>query len=83
MKPLALVGPTASGKTEASLPVARALDAEIISVDSMVVYRGMDVGTAKPTRSERTAVPHHLIDVADPAEPFSVAEYQRLAADVA
>jgi tRNA dimethylallyltransferase len=79
--PLALVGPTASGKTEASLPVARALAAEILSVDSMVVYRGMDVGTAKPSPAERAAVRHHLIDVADPREPFSVAEYQRLALD--
>ena len=79
MTPLALVGPTASGKTDASLPIARALDAEILSVDSMVVYRGMDVGTAKPGLADRAAVPHHLIDVAEPAEPFSVAEYQRLA----
>jgi tRNA dimethylallyltransferase len=79
VKPFALVGPTASGKTEASLPVARALDAEILSVDSMVVYRGMDVGTAKPTHGERGTVPHHLIDVAEPSEPFSVVEYQRLA----
>ncbi len=81
MKPFALVGPTASGKTEASLPVARALQAEILSVDSMVVYRGMDVGTAKPSPADRAAVRHHLIDVADPAEPFSVAEYQWLAVD--
>jgi tRNA dimethylallyltransferase len=81
VKPLALVGPTASGKTEASLPVAQALGAEILSVDSMVVYRRMDVGTAKPSPGERAAVPHHLIDLADPAEPFSVAEYQRLAMD--
>jgi tRNA dimethylallyltransferase len=79
VKPLALVGPTASGKTEASLPVARALGAEIVSVDSMVVYRGMDVGTATPTAAERAAVPHHLIDVADPVVPFSVAEFQRRA----
>lgn len=79
MKLLALVGPTASGKTEASLPVARALGAEIVSVDSMVVYRGMDVGTATPTPAERAAVPHHLIDVADPIARFSVVDYQRLA----
>jgi tRNA dimethylallyltransferase len=79
VKLLALVGPTASGKTEASLPVARALGAEIVSVDSMVVYRGMDVGTATPTPAERAAVPHHLIDVADPIARFSVVDYQRLA----
>jgi tRNA dimethylallyltransferase len=74
-----MVGPTASGKTEASLPVARALGAEILSVDSMVVYRGMDVGTAKPGPAERAAVPHHLIDLTEPAESFSVAQYQQLA----
>ena len=74
--PLALVGPTASGKTEASLPVAEALGAEIVSVDSMLVYRGMDVGTAKPAAAQRARVPHHLLDLADPTEPFSVATYQ-------
>jgi len=77
--PFALVGPTASGKTEASLPVAEALHAEIVCVDSMLVYRGMDVGTAKPTPEERARVPHHLIDLADPTEPFSVARFQRAA----
>ena len=78
---LALVGPTASGKTEASLVLAERLEAEIVSVDSMVVYRGMDVGTAKPTLEERARVPHHLIDVAEPSQPFSVARYQALALD--
>jgi tRNA dimethylallyltransferase len=77
----ALVGPTASGKTEASMVVAPALGAEIVSVDSMVLYRGMDAGTAKPTPAERAAVPHHLLDVAEPWETFSVARYQRLAWD--
>jgi tRNA dimethylallyltransferase len=76
---LALVGPTASGKTEASVAVATSVGAEIVSVDSMLVYRGMDVGTAKPDAARRAAVPHHLIDLADPTEPFSVAEFQRLA----
>jgi tRNA dimethylallyltransferase len=76
---LALVGPTASGKTEAGLAVAERLGAEIVSVDSMLVYRGMDVGTAKPTPAERARVPHHLVDVAEPEEPFSVARYQQLA----
>ncbi|HEU4356192.1 MAG TPA: tRNA (adenosine(37)-N6)-dimethylallyltransferase MiaA [Actinomycetota bacterium] len=76
---LAIVGPTASGKTEAAIAVAEALGAEIVSVDSMLLYRGMDVGTAKPTVEERDRVPHHLIDVAEPSEPFSVARYQRLA----
>lgn len=75
----ALVGPTASGKTEVSLQLARRLKAEILVVDSMTVYRGMDVGTAKPSRAQREEIPHHLIDVADPAEPFSVAQFQTLA----
>ena len=69
---LALVGPTATGKTRAAIALARALEAEIVSADSMVVYRGMDVGTAKPDRAERAVVRHHLIDVARPSEPFSV-----------
>ncbi|HYU58583.1 MAG TPA: tRNA (adenosine(37)-N6)-dimethylallyltransferase MiaA [Actinomycetota bacterium] len=78
---LGLVGPTASGKTRASLAIAVALDAEIVCVDSMLVYRGMDVGTAKPAGAERAAVRHHLIDVAEPDERFSVARFQRLAAE--
>ena len=77
--PLALVGPTASGKTEASIELARRLGAEVVVIDSMTLYRGMDVGTAKPSPGERAAVPHHLIDVADPVEPFSVARFQHLA----
>ena len=76
---LALVGPTASGKTEAAIGVAEALGAEVVSVDSMLLYRGMDVGTAKPTAEQRARVPHHLIDVVEPSEPFSVAQYQQLA----
>lgn len=77
-KVAALVGPTAVGKTEASLAVAQRLGAEIVSVDSMQVYRGMDVGTAKPSRSERERVPHHLIDLRDPDHELTVAEYQEL-----
>jgi tRNA dimethylallyltransferase len=76
---LALVGPTASGKTKAAIELAERLDAEIVSVDSMLVYRGMDVGTAKPSSKQRARVPHHLIDVAEPEEPFTVARYQALA----
>jgi len=76
---LALVGPTASGKSEAAVVLAARLGAEIVSVDSMLVYRGMDVGTAKPTPADRARVPHHLVDVAEPEEPFSVARYQQLA----
>ena len=78
---LALVGPTASGKTEAAIELAERFDAEIVSVDSMLVYRGMDIGTAKPTPADRARVPHHLIDVAEPSEPFSVARYQALAGE--
>ncbi len=73
---LAIVGPTATGKTEVGMDLAEALDGEIISADSMQVYRGMDIGTAKPTAEERARVSHHLIDIVDPDEPFSVADYQ-------
>ncbi len=72
-----LVGPTASGKTEVALALARALDAEIVSMDSMAVYRGMDVGTAKPAKEERAQVPHHLIDIVQPWESYTVARYLR------
>ena len=79
----ALVGPTASGKSSLALDVARHHpDVELVSVDAMQVYRGMDIGTAKPTPAERASVRHHLLDLADPAEPFSVAEW-REAADLA
>jgi tRNA dimethylallyltransferase len=75
---LAIVGPTASGKSALALEVARTLgDVEIVSVDSMQVYRGLDIGTAKPSSAERAAVPHHLVDVADPADEWSVARFQR------
>jgi tRNA dimethylallyltransferase len=76
---LAVVGPTASGKSDAAMMLARSLDAEIVSVDSMLVYRGMDVGTAKPTREERALVPHHLLDLAEPSERFTVARFQACA----
>ncbi|HSL10580.1 MAG TPA: tRNA (adenosine(37)-N6)-dimethylallyltransferase MiaA [Actinomycetota bacterium] len=75
--PFALVGSTASGKTEAALPIAERLGAEICSVDSMLVYRGMDIGTAKPTDAERARVPHHLLDLAEPSERFTVARFQQ------
>jgi len=80
---LALVGPTASGKTEAGIGLAEALGAEILSVDSMLVYRGMDIGTAKPTQEQRARVPHHLLDLVEPSEPFSVAAFQAVARDAA
>jgi len=72
---LALAGPTASGKTAAALAIARAYAVEIISVDSALVYRGMDIGTAKPTAAELAAVPHHLIDIRDPLQAYSAAEF--------
>jgi len=76
-KHLAVLGPTASGKSAVALALAAALgDAEIVSLDSMQVYRGMDVGTAKPTAEERASVVHHLVDVADPAEEWSVVRTQ-------
>jgi len=76
---LALVGPTAAGKTEISLEVAPGLRAEIVSLDSMQVYRGMEIGTAKPSAEERSRVPHHMLDVADPARAYSVAAFQSAA----
>jgi len=78
-KLIAVVGPTASGKTELSLQLAEALDGEILSCDSMQIYRGMDIGTAKPSPEERRGIPHHLIDIVSPEEAFSCADYKRLA----
>lgn len=76
---LAIVGPTAVGKTALSLRMARLFNGEIVSADSRQVYRWMDIGTAKPMPAERAAVPHHLIDVVDPDEEFSLALYQDMA----
>ncbi len=74
---LALAGPTAAGKSAAALALADRLPLEIISVDSALVYRGMDIGTAKPTPAERASVPHHLIDIRDPLQAYSAAEFVR------
>lgn len=75
-----IVGPTASGKTAVSIALAQKLNAEIISADSIQVYRGMDIGSAKPTMEERQGIPHHLMDAVDIDSPkFSVAEYRRMA----
>lgn len=83
---IGLAGPTASGKTAAALAIAARRPVEIVSVDSALVYRGMDIGTAKPTRAERAAAPHHLIDILDPAEAYSaarfVADATRLVAEI-
>jgi tRNA dimethylallyltransferase len=74
-----LLGPTGSGKTALSLELAERFRGEVVSCDSVAVYRGMELGTAKPTKEERARVPHHLIDVADPNEPFTAGEYSRRA----
>jgi len=72
---IALMGPTASGKSAYALELAERLDGEIVSVDSALVYRGLDIGAAKPTREERAQVPHHLVDVREPWQPYSAAEF--------
>src|SRR5438067_172259 len=76
---LAIVGPTASGKTALAIRVAEAWGAEIVSCDSMQIYRGLDIGTAKPTAQERARVPHHLIDIVGADESFSAAQFAELA----
>ena len=72
---IGIVGPTASGKTALSLPVAKALSAEIVCMDSMQIYRGLDIGTAKPTPAERASVPHHMLDFLSPDQEYSVSQY--------
>ena len=74
-----LAGPTASGKTAVGIELADRIGAEIVCLDSMTIYRGMDIGTAKPLREERARVPHHLLDMRDPHEEFSTAEYMTAA----
>lgn len=75
-KIVAIVGPTAVGKTAASLQLARQFNGEVVNADSRLFYRGMDIGTAKPTRAEQDMVPHHLIDILHPNEPISLAQFQ-------
>lgn len=79
IKIIAVAGPTASGKTALALELAERFNGEIISCDSMQIYRGMDIGTAKPNAEELSRIPHHLIDIADPCQHFSCAEYKILA----
>jgi tRNA dimethylallyltransferase len=76
---IVILGPTASGKSELALRVAQEIGGEILSVDSMQVYRGMDIGTAKPSRDDLARVPHHLIDIVEPGEAFTVARFVQLA----
>src|SRR5512139_4184574 len=78
----AVVGPTAAGKTSLSLDLAEALGGEIVNTDSMQIYRGMDIGTAKLPVAERRGIPHHLLDLLEVTEPATVAEFQRWARDV-
>lgn len=79
---ICIAGPTASGKTALAVSLAEILDGEVISCDSMQVYRGMDIGTAKPTPEEMRGIPHHMIDVARPDEDFSVSRYSEMAAPI-
>jgi len=74
-----IAGATASGKTAVAVELAKKINGEVISADSMQIYRGMDIGTAKPTLAEMSGIPHHMLDIVDPHEPFSAAEFQRLA----
>ena len=78
-RPVFLAGPTAVGKSEIALRLAEQLGGEIISADSMQVYRGLDIGTAKPSPADRARVPHHLIDICDLTESFDAAQFARLA----
>ena len=81
-KVAAVTGPTASGKTALAIALAQRLNGEIVSCDSMQIYRGMDIGTAKPTPEELSAVPHHMINIVEPQEEYSCARYAREAGDV-
>jgi tRNA dimethylallyltransferase len=78
-KLIVILGPTASGKTELAIKLAKKFNGEIVSADSRQVYKGMDIGTAKPTKKEMRGVPHHLLDIASPKRKFTVAQYRKLA----
>ena len=81
-KIICVVGPTASGKTALAIELAKELNGEVISCDSMQIYRGMDIGTAKPTAEEMQGIPHHMIDICDPTEDFSVSRYTDMATPI-
>ncbi len=83
MRAIALTGPTASGKTALSIALAHALGCEIISLDSMQIYRGMDIGTAKATDAERAEIPHYMLDIVEPTDPFSAEDYRAAALECA
>ena len=76
---IVIAGPTASGKTSLGIAVCKRFNGEVISADSMQIYKGMDIATAKPTKEETDGIPHHLIDIIDPEERFSVAQFKNLA----
>jgi tRNA dimethylallyltransferase len=78
-KLIAILGPTASGKTELAIKLAKKFNGEIVSADSRQVYKGMDIGTAKPTKKEMKGIPHHLLNVASPKRKFTIAQYRKLA----
>ena len=82
IRTVSVLGPTASGKTGLAVRLAKQLNGEVVSCDSMQLYRGMDIGTATPDTEERGGVPHHMLDIADPSQEFSAADYARLAAPV-
>ena len=82
MSIICIAGPTASGKTALAVALAKELDGEVVSCDSMQVYRGMDIGTAKPTQEEMQGIPHHMLDVAEPWEDFSVSRYCEMATPI-
>ena len=79
---ICIAGPTASGKTALAVELAKELDGEVVSCDSMQIYKGMNIGTAKPTREEMQGIPHHMIDVAEPGEDFSVSRYCEMATPI-
>ena len=79
---ICIAGPTASGKTALAVALAKALDGEVVSCDSMQIYRRMDIGTAKPTKEEMQGIPHHMLDVVDPEEDFSVSRYCQMATPI-
>ena len=79
---IAVLGPTASGKTDLAVKIAKKYNGEIVSADSMQIYKGMDIATAKPTEKEKEGIPHHLMDFLDPGQSFSVSDYVKLAAEV-
>ena len=77
-KVIIIAGPTASGKTSLAIDICKKFNGEVISADSMQIYKGMDIATAKPSEQEKDGIPHHLIDILDPSEPFSVSQFKEL-----